>query len=222
MVDTEKTEIVVLVDRSGSMASVRADMEGGFNTFISKQKELPGKCSVTLAQFDDKYELVYQNKPLAEVPNLDLVPRGWTALLDAVGRTISEVGDRLRKTPEHKRPGKLLFMIITDGQENRSVEFKREKVKEMVKHQTDKYQWDFIFLGANQDAFLEAEKLGIFGTSSISFDHTKQGYQDLWGTVSNTAETVRGLMSNDRRGINEVIGSMQASYNSTKKTTDSK
>src|SRR5688572_4072309 len=128
MVDTEKTEIVVVLDRSGSMSCVRTDMEGGFNEFIKKQKEVAGDCAVTLVQFDDKYEVVYEAKPLNDVPNLNLVPRGSTALLDSLGKTINSVGYRLKNTPESKRPGRVLFLVITDGHENSSSEFKKHRI----------------------------------------------------------------------------------------------
>lgn len=154
-------EIVVVLDRSGSMQSIRNDMIGGFNAFIEEQRKLPGDCNVTLTQFDDQYEVVYQGKPLKDVPSLELAPRGGTALLDAVGRTISQVGTRLESTPEDQRPERVLFVILTDGHENASRELSKAKIKEMVEHQRSKYSWEFVYIGANQDSFGEAQSIGI-------------------------------------------------------------
>jgi uncharacterized protein YegL len=155
------TEIVCIVDRSGSMASIKTDAEGGFDSFIVEQKKVKGTASVTLVLFDDKYEVAYQDKDLKNVPLLNLVPRGNTALLDAIGRTINEVGSRLASTAEKDRPGKVMVCIVTDGQENASKEFTKTKIKEMIDHQRSKYSWEFSYLGANQDAFAEANQIGI-------------------------------------------------------------
>jgi hypothetical protein len=143
------------------MQSIKNDMVGGFNTFIEEQKKLPGECAVTLAQFDDQYEVVYSGKALVDVPGLELVPRGSTALLDAVGRTVNEVGARLKVTAEDQRPERVLFVILTDGCENSSKEFTKDTINQMVTHQRDTYRWEFVYIGANQDAFSEAGKLGI-------------------------------------------------------------
>ena len=158
---TGLAEIVVVLDRSGSMISIRKDMEGGFNTFIKEQQKLPGECNVTLTQFDDKYDIVYSGKPLKDVPDLELVPRGATALMDAIGRTINEVGARLKGTAEAARPERVLFVIITDGGENSSHEFTKPKINEMVTHQRTKYNWEFVYIGANQDSYGEAHGYGI-------------------------------------------------------------
>jgi Mg-chelatase subunit ChlD len=163
-------EIVVVLDRSGSMESIKNDMIGGFNTFIAEQKKLPGECLVTLTQFDTEYDIVYSGKPLKDVPGLELVPRGSTALLDAVGRTINDVGARLKATAEDQRPERVLFVIVTDGQENVSHEFTITAINQMVTHQRDKYKWEFVYLGANQDSFAEAQKLGIHIAQNFKAD----------------------------------------------------
>ncbi len=155
------SDITVILDRSGSMQSIQSDAEGGLNAFISKQKEQPGRANFTLVQFDDKYEVVHSGVPIRQVPHCKLVPRGNTALLDAVGRTINEVGDRLSKTPESDRPGLVVIVILTDGLENASREFSSAKIKEMIDHQREVYKWQFTYLGANQDAFAVAAKMGI-------------------------------------------------------------
>lgn len=179
---SEHTEIIIILDRSGSMSSIKDDMEGGINTFIKAQKKEPGECSVTFTQFDDVYEIVFSGKPLAEVPEIEIVPRGWTALLDAVGRTINEVVKRQKDTLEAERPKRTLCIIITDGQENRSQEFKLEDVKKLIEEQRTK-DWEFVYFGANQDAFAEGQNLGIVqnfhfhadkgGTESVSDNMTR-------------------------------------------------
>ena len=151
MAQENLTEIVCIVDRSGSMDAIRKDAQGGFDAFIEEQQKEPGEATVTLAQFDDKYEMVWENKPLVEIKKGDylLMPRGMTALLDAVGKTVRSVGERLDRTDEDKRPAKVIVTIITDGHENHSKEYKREQIMEMINHQRDKYKWEFLFLAAN-------------------------------------------------------------------------
>jgi uncharacterized protein YegL len=175
-------EIIVVMDRSGSMDHIRTDMEGGFDTFIEEQKKIPGECAVTLVKFDHEYEIEYQGKPLAEVPKLKLVPRGRTALFDAVGKTIAAVGERLEAMPEATRPERVLFVVITDGCENDSKEWTGAKVAEKVKHQTDKYNWCFVYMGANQDAFKSAREIGI--VMAQNFKATPQGTGDLMRGLS--------------------------------------
>lgn len=155
------TEIIVVLDRSGSMQSICADMRGGFDMFIEEQRKLPGKCVVTLVQFDNEYDIVYAGKSLADVPKLELVPRGGTALLDAMGKTINATGARFAALPEENRPERVLFVVISDGHENASMEFTREAVLSMVSHQTDVYKWQFVYFGANQDAITAAKGMGI-------------------------------------------------------------
>ena len=168
-------EIIFVVDRSGSMARIAEDMRGGFKTFIAKQKETPGECKVSLARFDDAYEMVFEAKPLGEVPDLELEPRGHTALYDAVGRTIQAVGQRLAKTPEDQRPSHVLFVIITDGQENASSEYNREKVMQMITHQREKYSWEFTFLGADLNALDVAQGMGILRANAVMYSASPAG-----------------------------------------------
>jgi hypothetical protein len=158
------TEIVCILDRSGSMESIRADAIGGFNTFIEGQKKVAGTASVSLVLFDHEYSIAYSNIGLNEVKLMDsatFVPRGSTALLDAIGRTINDVGARLSNMLEDDRPEKVMVCILTDGYENCSKEFTKSKIKEMIELQRNQYNWEFSYLGANQDAFAEAGNLGI-------------------------------------------------------------
>lgn len=155
------TDITVILDRSGSMASIKTDMEGGFATFLEEQKALPGEAKLSLFMFDDKFEKVYENLPLADVPPLVLAPRGTTALLDAIGRTVAQRGSYFASLEESERPEKVIVLILTDGAENASVEYSYSKIKGMVTEQTEKYSWEFVFLGANIDSFEVAKHMGI-------------------------------------------------------------
>lgn len=157
-------EIVVILDESGSMSSVKNDTIGGFNTFLETHQKLPGFANLTFVKFDTSYNIVYNGKDVKEVPPLNedtYTPHGCTALLDAVGKTIDEVGIRLSNTNENERPEKVMFVILTDGEENSSREYHLDMIKEKIKHQTEKYNWDFIFLGANQDAWSSATSMGM-------------------------------------------------------------
>lgn len=200
MTKPNSTEIIFVVDRSGSMASIAADMRGGFDTFIAKQKETPGECKVTLTQFDDHYDVVYSARPLNEVAGLVLEPRGSTALLDAIGRTINETGSRLKRMRESERPSQVLFVIITDGHENASREYNRQRIFDMITHQRDKYNWEFVFLGANQDAIAAAQDIGISITNAVTYDANAGGskalFRGLSANVSSYRSSGQGRMEN--------------------------
>ena len=159
------TDITLVVDRSGSMESIREDAEGGINTFITEQAKKPGECSITLVQFDDKYEPVFRGVRAAACPRYSLVPRGSTALLDAVGRTINDTGARLAALPEAERPGLVIFVISTDGMENASTVYSHKQIREMIAHQQTVYSWQFTFLAANIAAYDEAMQMGIDSSS---------------------------------------------------------
>jgi len=163
------TDITFVVDRSGSMATIREDAEGGVNTFIAEQARQPGECRITLVQFDTEYEFLQRGVRADECPPYKLVPRGSTALLDAVGRAIHETGDRLAALPEADRPGLVVFVITTDGQENSSREFRREQVRDLIARQRDIYKWQFTFLAANAEAFSEAGGIGIAAAHAAQF-----------------------------------------------------
>src|SRR5208283_1990055 len=164
---SDLTDITLVIDRSGSMEEIREDAEGGVNAFIREQAKQPGEALLTLVQFDTEYDFIHKGVPVKQVPAYELVPRGNTALLDAVGRAINETGERLAKMAESDRPGLVIFVITTDGQENSSKEFSKAQIKEMVERQQSQYKWQFTFLGANQDAFAEAGGIviGYYGTA---------------------------------------------------------
>lgn len=171
------TKIVMLLDRSGSMSRCKTAMNEVMNGYIENQKESADECSFSLVQFDDKYEKVVNNMPIQGVGKLTLEPRGSTALLDAIGRTIDDVGKELAETPERQRPSKVLFIIITDGMENASHEYihhepnqpKAKRINDMVGHQREKYAWQFVFLGADQDAMTTAAGLGFDPALAMNF-----------------------------------------------------
>ena len=176
------TEIILLLDRSGSMHGLEQDTIGGINSLIAKQNEMAGKTQLTLVLFDDQYELVWNgvDAHTARLTEKEYYVRGMTALLDAVGKTILDVGHRLAHTKEKDRPGKVMFVITTDGLENASREFTHKKVQEMIKHQEEKYNWEFIFMGANIDAAKEAAEIGIKAQSARSFEASSEGIQLMY------------------------------------------
>lgn len=187
------TEIIFLLDRSGSMGGLEGDTIGGFNAFIEKQRKVEGKTLVTAVLFDDHYEMVWNG---IEAENVRLTSneyyvRGCTALLDAIGKTILDVGYRLAKTNENERPGKVIFVISTDGFENASREYSYKKVKELISHQQEKYNWDFIFLGANIDTEREADSLGINVENAYSFEASEEGVECMYKMVSEAVREKR-------------------------------
>lgn len=173
-----QTEILIILDRSGSMESVKADTIGGFNNFLAEQKKLPDEAAITLVQFDDRYERVYEGKPLADAPRLNedtYQPRGSTALLDAIGRTINEQGKRFSEAPDERKPSKVIVAIMTDGFENASQNFDRAQVFGLISQQRDQWGWSFYFLGANQDAIAEAGRIGLAPGQALSYAATPMG-----------------------------------------------
>ncbi len=185
------TEIVVVLDRSGSMQAVREDMVGGLNRFIKDQKKLPDKARFTLVQFDTEYETICNGMALNKVGMLDLVPRGCTALLDAIGRTINLTEDRLRQLTKKDKPSKVLFLIITDGHENSSHEFTKKQILEMIRQQKDKNKWEFVFLGANQDAIDEGAQIGIGVHQALTYAPTAKGISSAFASLSSNTSNYR-------------------------------
>jgi hypothetical protein len=223
------THIVVVLDRSGSMDSCKKVTLDGFNEFLRKQQALKGEGSITLVQFDDQYEVNYDFLPLSNAPQLNhetYQPRGMTALLDAIGKTIDNTGKRLASLSEEQRPERVIFVIQTDGFENASVEYvgpepdvvttttinghsvtygsihvydKASKVRSMIQHQREKYNWDFIFLGAGQDAVLEAQKMGIPQKSSLTYTSSKT--DAAFRAVSSYVTGYRGAVDSDAASV---------------------
>jgi uncharacterized protein YegL len=183
--NTNLTEIIFLLDRSGSMAGLEKDTVGGFNGFIKRQSQVEGETLVTAVLFDDEYEVLWNgaNAKDVKLTEQEYYVRGCTALLDAVGKSILDVGHRLSTTNEGERPGKVLFVITTDGMENASHEFSYKKIKELIQHQQNKYNWEFIFMGANIDAAEEADHLGIAKESAFNFEASEKGVEKMYEMV---------------------------------------
>lgn len=175
MTDPQRSLIAVLLDRSGSMESIKSDTEGGFNAFVDEQREASGDVRVTLAQFDTEYDVVYANRRVDDVPPLQLQPRGMTALYDAVGKVITDVGAELAAMPEHERPGAVVIVVLTDGHENSSREWTHDAVRAAIRRQESEYSWSFMFLGANMDAVETGKKLGFDADKSLTYAATGAG-----------------------------------------------
>jgi len=165
MTDKNLTEIIAIVDRSGSMESMRQDAIGGFNSFLKEQQDIKvGKCLLTYVQFDHEYDVIHNGIDIQDMKPLDnntYVPRGSTALLDAIGRTVNTVGERLHKTPEDERPGNVVVVIITDGEENASKEFSLSQIKSIMDRQVNKYNWSVMYIAQNIDAFAAGNRMGL-------------------------------------------------------------
>lgn len=187
------THIVLLIDRSGSMSGIKNDMEGGIKTFLEKQKLEPGDCTITAAQFDTEYEILFTRAPIADVETIKIQPRGGTALIDSMCRLIIEVGADLDKLDENEKPERVLFVTITDGEENSSHEFTNEKLTEMIKEQEEKYSWNFTYIGANQDAFGVAAQYGMRGGSSMNYVANTKGITKMFDKLSDATTRYRGV-----------------------------
>lgn len=188
------TELVFILDRSGSMSGLESDTTGGFNSMLAKQKSEPGDALVTTVLFDHDYEMLHDRE---EIKNINAITekeyyvRGTTALLDAMGRTINYIGKSISDMGEDEHPGKVIFVIITDGMENSSHEFSKEKVKSMVEHQKTKYSWEFVFLGANIDAVKTAADFGIAEDRASNFCADGQGINLNYRAVSSFVSEMR-------------------------------
>src|ERR1051326_5109403 len=166
------TEIAFILDRSGSMESCRDAAIDGFNSFLSAQQQLEGLAKLTLVLFDDTYQVPAVSLPVAEVLPLDIttyVTGNTTALLDAIGRTIDELGNRLSSISENDRPNQVIVAILTDGLENASQNYSWPDVADRIRRQSKDYKWNFLFLGANQDAIATAAQMAIPASQAASY-----------------------------------------------------
>lgn len=187
------TEIVFVLDKSGSMSHLAGDTIGGFNGFIESQKALDGKAMLTTILFDTTWKIIHDGVDIREVKPMtttDYVPYGGTAMLDAIGAVINRVQDRHDELGSEK-PEKVLFVITTDGEENSSRTFSKAQIEKMIKHQTNGHGWEFIFLGANMNAVKEAASLGINSNRSVTYDYTSMGVDALYATVDCMTSAVR-------------------------------
>ena len=191
---TNRTELVFILDRSGSMAGLEADTIGGYNAMLEKQKKEAGEATVTTVLFDDKYELLHDRidlKGIAPITDREYYVRGCTALLDAIGRTIQKIANAQKHTAPAQRADKVLFVITTDGYENASREYSYDQIRRMVEREKTEYDWEFLFLGANIDAISTARRFGIGSDRAVNYHADSQGTQLNYQVVSETVSCMR-------------------------------
>ena len=198
---TNLTELVFILDRSGSMGGLESDTIGGFNSMLTKQQAESGECRITTVLFDNQYDVLHDRidiKAVSPITDSEYFVRGQTALLDAVGTTINKIGGVQKNTAEEFRAEKVLFVITTDGMENASREFNYEKIKAMIERQKSEYGWEFIFLGANMDAVEVAGRFGIDRDRAQSFHNDSEGialnYSCLSESITSYREAPRGAL----------------------------
>jgi uncharacterized protein YegL len=210
------TELVFIIDRSGSMEGLESDTIGGFNAMLKVQKALEGEAVVTTVLFDDKYELLHDRidiKAIKPLTDKDYSVRGSTALLDALGKTVNKIRAVQKATAEEYRAEKVLFVIITDGMENASREYTAEKIKARVERQREKYGWEFIFLGANMDAIAEAGKIGIAADRAQNYSADSIGTSTAWESVTKTSTSYRS-------GTKNAFANLKMAVRGLKNTAD--
>ncbi|MCL1829943.1 MAG: VWA domain-containing protein [Oscillospiraceae bacterium] len=188
------TEVVFILDRSGSMSGLESDTIGGFNSMLLKQQQLPDECRLTTVLFDDRYELLHDRidiKAIAPITEKEYYVRGSTALLDAIGKTIGKIVGVQNSTDRVYRAEKVMFVITTDGMENASHEFSYDKVKSLIKHQQESESWEFIFLGANIDAVQEADRFGIAANRAQRFHNDCRGIATNYSSINDAIVSFR-------------------------------
>lgn len=191
---TNITELVFILDKSGSMSGLESDTIGGYNAMLKKQQEEQGEAIVTTVLFDDNYELLHDRiniKGIRPITEKDYFVGGSTALLDAIGKTINKIDNAQQHTAEEHRADKVMFVITTDGMENASHEYNYEKIKNMVERQKEKYGWEFIFLGANIDAISTAARFGISSDRAANYNADKEGTRLNYEAVSHVVSELR-------------------------------
>lgn len=197
----ELTELVFILDRSGSMSGLESDTIGGYNRLLAKQKQEHGEALVTTVLFDDRVELLHDRLNLLEmvpITEQEYYVRGSTALLDAVGITISKIVDQRKQTLKEVHPQHTLFVITTDGMENASREFSYQQVRQMIEHQKNRYGWEFMFLGANIDAVAAAERFGIHEDRAVRYNADIQGTRLNYLVLCEAVSSVRADQKLDR------------------------
>ena len=213
----DRTELVFVVDRSGSMGGLESDTIGGFNGMLAKQRAIPGDCSVTTVLFDNRLETLHDHINLHAVGDLtpdDYWVRGSTALLDAIGSTIDRVVAMQRHTAAPYRADYVLFVIITDGYENSSRRYSLRQIRSMIEMERTRYHWEFVFLGANIDAVQTADDFGIAPQCAADFHADGQGVESSFAAVSRAATTVRGGISLEAASATAVLRDVREDYRS--------
>jgi uncharacterized protein YegL len=199
------TEIICIIDKSGSMQSIAEDAIGGFNSFLAQQKAFKGEASFTLVLFDTAYNKLYDGVDIQSVIPLTMkvyLPNGCTALLDAIGKTVDAVGKRLSETSEEKRPEKVIVVILTDGLENSSTDYTKEQINKMITHQREVYKWEFLYLAANQDAFQEGSKYGVSVNQTSNYPANGKGIKHIYTLTGQTVSSYRSGGSADIKNNN--------------------
>lgn len=194
-------ELVFILDKSGSMLSLKNDTIGSYNSLLKEQKKEKGECIVSTVLFNNKTHVLHDRVNIKDVDLLtseDYSPCGSTSLYDSVCETVDRIGKSLSETPEDERPPKVMVVIITDGQENSSVEFTAQNTKDRIEHQKNKYNWDFNFIGANIDTKLEASKIGIDGLSAMSYTASDIGTKAVYTSLSNSISSLRSTGEYDK------------------------
>ena len=192
------TEIVFILDRSGSMAGLEKDTIGGFNAMIEKQKKEPSEALISTVLFDNTTQVIHDRVPMEQMEPLtekEYFVRGCTALLDAVGGAIHHIGNVHKYAREEDRPEKTLFVITTDGMENASRFYSYDRVRAMIQRQQEKYGWEFLFLGANIDAAEEAGRFGIRPECAADYHADSQGTEVIYASVCEAVHQVRSSMA---------------------------
>ncbi|QUW20449.1 VWA domain-containing protein [Sporosarcina sp. Marseille-Q4063] len=198
---TNGTELVFILDRSGSMSGLEADTIGGYNAMLAKQKNEEGEATVTTVLFNHDIDWLHDRikiKGIAPITEQEYEVGGTTALLDAIGSTIHKIGNVQKRTSEEERAGKVLFVITTDGMENASREYDYGKIKAMIEHQKVKYDWEFIFLGANIDAVSTASKFGIQEDYAVNYHADSEGTQVNFQALNEAVTSFRKGRKLDR------------------------
>lgn len=196
-----RTELVFILDESGSMSSLVSDTIGGFNSLIEKQKKEEGECLVSAVLFNQSQKVVYDRVPITEITQMtewEYCPGGTTALVDAMGRAIHHIGNVHKYARLEDRPAHTLFIITTDGMENASSQYSADQVRSMVEHQKEKYGWEFLFLGANIDAVETARRYGIDASRTTRYHNDPRGVATTYQSMGEAVNTIRNGRNLDR------------------------
>ena len=188
------TELVFILDKSGSMGGLETDTIGGYNSMLAKQQEVEGECHITTVLFDNNYELLHDRidiKAVSPISEKEYQVGGSTALLDAIGRTIHKISNAQKHTADDYRAEKVMFVIITDGEENSSREYSAEKIKAQIERQKEKYGWEFVFLGANIDAIETAGRFGISADRAQNYHSDSEGVELNFRIISEAVSKYR-------------------------------